>query len=557
MNPTFLILAALLLAGCQPGTIATAQEEDDNVTSNTSTITDSTTSESDNSQPSGVETDGQNTNNPISEDSSTSVSSSVNPDDSVCVVAASDLSTAHAAFKQQCATATYRDCDQYPSGGWACASGVIGSMGPDGAVGTTPFFEPPPPTNIVIVGPVVDEPVITVPPVDVDPIVVTPTGIRVDVEDASATGWLFTQKSGHEGSGSLEWRGANQFGGPNGDNPGVGSLSYFVDIPSSGTYSFTIRAHITDGPGQSPQAPDKNNDAFIKVGDNPWRKVFHQTRGSWANTLDYTESVQAGQLTVQISGRSQYFVIDTLIIEPTNVLTEPVKSDTLIVVHGDFAPDPDEFQAFAAAKAIADKLNLNPIVVIGTYGHDLQNRFIPEAVQYGKSLFPNAYDAYTNRAQAVSNLRSDIESALSQGRSVSIAEGGPSDFSYDVLSQVSSAYNLKNVTIVQHSTVFNEGQTSASNLAWLKANTNYVNIGNGNVGGNTGTADFQEERGSSQCGPFEQAALSSKYSQQWALAFSLEVDARYCDFSDAVELLHIVGDTSTRTMADFSRTYIK
>ena len=486
-------------------------------------------------------------------------------DNSVCVVSSLSLGTAKDAYEAECRQEDpdrYRDCDEYPQGGWACASAVIGAMGPDGSVGTTPYFEPKPPIDIVIIGDPIDEPVDDPDPVVVvvpDPVV--DRTLSRDVEETTAPGWKFVTLAGHEGSGALMWDGANKFGQP-GDGtlgrPGDGLLLYTFDIPVAGDYEITIRSHITDGPTQSPQASDKNNDVFIKVGSAGWQKAFHQTRGQWHDTLPITKTLDAGTLTIQLSGRSKYFVIDTLNVEPINSTPVVVSGEgDLIIANADAAPDPDDLQYLLAADAVFRKLGItNYEVVVGSYGHQIGHRFIEGAVEHGRSIFGEVTDAHNDRAGAVSFIRQRITDTLDSGFAVSIAEGGPSDFTYAVLSGINGR-DLQRVTIVQHAPAFNEGQTKASSLAWLKANTNYVNIGNGNHADNTGTADFQQARSTSQCQSFVNAALSSNNSSQWAYAFSLEVDERYCDFSDTVELLHIVGDSVTRTLSDFNQNYIQ
>ncbi len=234
--------------------------------------------------------------------------------------------------------------------------------------------------------------------------------------------------------------------------------------------------------------------------------------------------------------------------------------DDLLVLHYDNCPDPDDGQAMAAALSVVRTLDLaEPLVVNGTCGHDLLNRFQQESVGLAQTIFSDqVLDAYNNNASAVETSINRWAQTLANGGDVWVAEGGPSDFTTAVLRGLSSRFpglNLKRVHVVQHSERFNEGQTE--NIAFVRDTTSYVNVPNGNIA--NGSADLRM-----QSSEFVSRARASRDQIAWNAAFaylppSCGVITETCklDFSDTVELLYIVGDDSTESIIDFADRYFR
>ena len=124
------------------------------------------------------------------------------------------------------------------------------------------------------------------------------------------------------------------------------------------------------------------------------------------------------------------------------------------------------------------------------------------------------------------------------------------DFTADVL-RAMPAELRKNVFVIQHSTGWNVNNTSVANRAYVRNAANYKTIGDGNTP-NNGTADFNNKSDS-----FVTKALNSQWGALWTRAFNyLNPDSKL-DFSDTVELLHIlsVPVSQVSTVNDFAREY--
>jgi len=124
-----------------------------------------------------------------------------------------------------------------------------------------------------------------------------------------------------------------------------------------------------------------------------------------------------------------------------------------------------------------------------------------------------------------------------------VADGGPMDFTADVLTRLQSHHGateaeLKRVTVVQHSLGFNVTNTQPANLEKITDLANYVTIDNGNIGGNN-TANLEDSGSNTTTGSFAQwARNNNSHSDAWNSA--LDDFSAKIDFSDTVEYLHIL-----------------
>jgi hypothetical protein len=256
-------------------------------------------------------------------------------------------------------------------------------------------------------------------------------------------------------------------------------------------------------------------------------------------------------------------------VSGTGVMNNSYQSGDLLVIAHDSGPDTDDMQAIVANRMIMDAYPAVSYLLVGaTQGHSWTN---PTAgsESHTQSLFPDWINAKASTSGTTSfdgtsviKVAEVIEQTLNSGGTVHIAEGGPSDFTAEVIRLLQSrgvqASNLKRIRVVQHSAgsgAWNEDQTSGTNMALVKSAATWVPIANGNVGGNA-TADFQEPASSSMCQRFMKSVSSTRYASQWAWAYSTIDDTRKCDQSDSVELLHILNDTGTRTFDQFTSRYL-
>ena len=89
---------------------------------------------------------------------------------------------------------------------------------------------------------------------------------------------------------------------------------------------------------------------------------------------------------------------------------------------------------------------------------------------------------------------------------------------------------------MQHSQ-WNEDHATPSDLSFVQSNTRYIRIDDGN--NPNGTADLRFE--SHNNGDFVARARSGRYANEWNAAFNYLSPSDKLDFSDTVELLHILG----------------
>ncbi len=237
----------------------------------------------------------------------------------------------------------------------------------------------------------------------------------------------------------------------------------------------------------------------------------------------------------------------------------------LISLHFDHCDDPDDGHATVANKVILSYYGLNAHVVSGTYGfQDDPYQWSSESVMtatWGSDGWLNAHNSWNG---AVENTVSVWSRVLSNEGHIWIAEGGQSDFTADVLRKLRQNYTqqllVNRVHLIQHSD-WNENHTRSRNLSFVKNNTRYIKIADGNLKGN-GTAGLKEDpgnrAGNRRIENFILLARNSIFSDVWSAAFNyLSPRSKKLDFSDTVELLHIlgIGTDEVSNCSDFADKY--
>ena len=528
----YILLAVLLLGGCE-------SHDDDTQVSDRPVVETPTDNVQEPSTPVQVEvpTDVPTEPDPVSV-----------PDISNCTTSNELVSVAFQSWLAKCGDDYPNlrpDCDPI-NGVFVCSNQTLGSNRPPQGGNDVPTVPVPVETPVVV------------------PETGQQTGLTVQTETQAATGWTFvTTPSGHEGDGALIWKGGNGF---TLDTAGRGTLTYQFYLENGGDYEVTVRSHITDGPTQSPQPADKNNDAWLRVNGGTWTKIFHQDRGRWSTTKHKTFRFEAGNNTVSISGRSQYFVIDSVTLIPPRTLPvnnpTPILGEDLYVVHYDVCPDRDDVHAMVANYVVFDQLGItNVLAAIGTCGTAISDRYSDSGESLFGQLYSDGINVDTNYDTAVATAAARWEEVLNDGHNVFVAEGGQSDFTAAVVRRINASLR-GSITVVQHAPTYNEGNTASSNLSFLRDNVNYINIDNGNAGGNSTANLASWQQGLQDTSPFVNAALSSQYSTYWSQAFAvLDPNCRpqsytcRIDFSDSVELLYLVGDTDTTDILEFANKY--
>ena len=441
----------------------------------------------------------------------------------------------------------------------------------------------------------------------------------IEAESQSNSYWTLENALGRDvlrmtncntGSGILQWGLGNTWPGGSTDEVAQSRLFYDFTIPADGVYAVCVCARAWN----TEPAPDLNNDAWIRLetgsdaaGESPRGDDYHKFYRPNNSTFGwgiysvggrFVKNLSAGIHTVEIAARSCDFQIDRIVLwdlsagnkdsawkdKPagiyefesegimncessawTNpqVVTKPLPASSLynpttdlLALHYDLAPDPDDIHSIAAGCNIMRCFNIDPCVVIGTYGENRRPDYLaPFAAsgtgetmqQAGNNVASLTYDYLdTGGTDATWNAAVNAQAAkwkptISSGGRVWIAEGGPMDFTADVMRRLldlgCTAAQIKfSVMIIQHSGGFNVQETNSGNFSYVQSNGNYTLIDNGNVSGNS-TADLKEDN--SIPVSFRQWAESSACGSAWQ--YALTYYPQRLDFSDTVEILHILG----------------
>lgn len=159
--------------------------------------------------------------------------------------------------------------------------------------------------------------------------------VFIEAESApTANGWLYkADTSQHSGLGYLEWGEAGQ-----GIKAGKGILNYNFSITQAGNYQLFIRGKMFD-PANRPETPDADgNDVWVKfsggtdvkgqtlLGDDfskvailghprGWTWNTNADRGAPHNISPVCRYFSPGNYTLQLSGRSNGYAIDCMVLE--------------------------------------------------------------------------------------------------------------------------------------------------------------------------------------------------------------------------------------------------
>uniref|UniRef100_UPI0040482FBF hypothetical protein n=1 Tax=Mariniflexile sp. TaxID=1979402 RepID=UPI0040482FBF len=254
------------------------------------------------------------------------------------------------------------------------------------------------------------------------------------------------------------------------------------------------------------------------------------------------------------------------------------KSTDLLLANFDLKPDEDDVMAAAALASMLKHPDLSGVdyfVVVGTYG-DQNHKFITNGIpDYYNLLFGTENmqwtNAHANWTESVVRAKNKIIPVLNAGGKIFVQEAGQSNFTYDVLQAVmveGVALSLiqNNVIIVQHSK-YNEKNTTESELSWLKNNTVYVKIDDGNTDDNK-TPGFRSndnvwlERAKSADNPNKAAreiwTFADKVCDEWESTWTNKwIAAGGVDFSDCVENWYIFNlGSDADDIASFWNRYI-
>ena len=471
-----------------------------------------------------------------------------------CAASASELGAARERYTERC-SAPRVDCDRV-NGLWICAS-----------------YRNPTASGPIAPAPERPAPALPAPerPSTPDPVPSSPSGLTIEAESASLNGrW---QRSGD----GIVYVGGDRFGiGARRDDA---NLTYRFDIPSDGRYRFEMYSRATRGGAEPP------NDLWVRFGDLPWTKAFTPKPAqawTWKTVGEHggkrglqllRTSLGKGTITLTISGRSQGHEVDRLRLvreggaAPIESVGNAVYRDgDFLSLHHDSMPDADDLQAMIANRLVLDERpEVDFLAVHGAVGHRW-TKTINGSEGLARDLFgsdlvvakPQTLWGTTRYSEdAVRTIATVWQATLATGNTVHVAEGGTSDFTALVLLELRDrgVGNLERVRVVQHSagaSAFNQKETRSDRLNTVRELATWVPIGNGNV--DNATPDFNQRDAG-----VEARARSSRYGAEWRYALDKIPAKRRMDFSDTVELLHILGvpKSSVPNVRAFADRYLK
>jgi hypothetical protein len=263
--------------------------------------------------------------------------------------------------------------------------------------------------------------------------------------------------------------------------------------------------------------------------------------------------------------QSLFFIV-ALSLSMSSYATTPKFSmdKDLLLLNFDLKTDVDDVHTIAALDLIlqADEFkSLNYFAVSGTYGAQA-GLFVP-ANELFKNVFNKRWtDLHNERTVAINDTVKEVTNVLSNGGKVWVVEAGQSDFTQTMLLTLIEngvKYSKDQIITVQHAD-WNENETSVDALEYVKNNTTYIRITDGNKEDN-GSPGFNDATYSAKS--LENKNLLS--SKTWILANEIStkyngINGRYdnkaisgggVDFSDLVEVTYILDINNTPTVTAF------
>ena len=243
----------------------------------------------------------------------------------------------------------------------------------------------------------------------------------------------------------------------------------------------------------------------------------------------------------------------------------------LLLAQFDCKTDVDDLHsvaAFVTLMAHPDYQEVDYYAVAGTYGTQ-DGLYVPPNDLFQLAFGDEWSDAHSARDKALEEVEKRVIAVLNSGGNIWIADAGQSDFSALLIQAIQakrSNIDLKRrFHVVQHSN-WNEKVTTSSLLAYVKEESTYHKIPDGNAVGN-GTPGFRTPGYNKWKTQLEDERLLSI----WKLAVSLGkryngIDGRYnnkaveadgLDFSDISETCYILGIESIHDTAAFFERFAR
>lgn len=245
-------------------------------------------------------------------------------------------------------------------------------------------------------------------------------------------------------------------------------------------------------------------------------------------------------------------------------------SDTdLLLVNFDCKTDVDDLHTVAALATLmsnAEFSKINYHAVAGTYGIQ-EGLYVPPNPLFELAFGKNWTDAHENIPGAVSKVMPLVNQILAGKGDIWIADAGQSDFSAALVKAIQAQQPRLNtgerIHIVQHSD-WNEEVTDPEKLKFVKQNTDYHKIPDGNAVGN-GTPGFRDP----DFRDWDKKVKNQQLNAVWKLSTTISnqyngKDGRYnneaieaggLDFSDLSEVCYILGLEEIKDADEFFERY--
>lgn len=243
----------------------------------------------------------------------------------------------------------------------------------------------------------------------------------------------------------------------------------------------------------------------------------------------------------------------------------------LLLVQFDCKTDVDDLHTLAALVTLLSDSKFSKIryhAVAGTYGIQ-EGLYVPPNPLFQLAFGDNWTDAHEKVNGAVEKVKAIIKKILETQGDIWIAEAGQSDFTAKLIKAIQSDLPGLSVSqrihVVQHSD-WNENSTSPESLQFVKKNTDYQKIPDGNAVGN-GTPGFR----SPEYTQWKKKISNPKLIDIWQLATDLSnkyngkegrynneaISAGGLDFSDLSEVCWILGLQDIMDTEQFFNLYSK
>lgn len=241
----------------------------------------------------------------------------------------------------------------------------------------------------------------------------------------------------------------------------------------------------------------------------------------------------------------------------------------LLLVQFDCKTDVDDLYSVAALVTLMCDSNFSKIqyhAVAGTYGTQ-EGLYVPPNDLFQLSFGNNWTDADENFRDAIEKVKVIALKTLIKHGDIWIAEAGQSDFTAGLIKAIQldlPEINVsKRIHVVQHSD-WNEKSTSAESLQFVKENSDYQKIPDGNAVGN-GTPGFRDPEYTYWKDKITNPKLievwqlatdlSNKYNGKEGRYYNKAISAGGLDFSDFSEVCWILGVQNIKDTEQFFNVY--